>query len=282
VRLGWGEDGIEEIKAHPYFKSLDWNMVKGRRLTPPYIPILKSETDLSNFDEMFTRMPVRISQSSAVESQNALGEEDPFQDFAFDPAVIPVVSQQQPTVLQAAGPSTNGPIIRVRKRHSAVSIPTPNVEDNRVIKKRQTSNSHLVTVPDILRSPTISSLGQQEDSSVYSRSSLSFSFTTAQHAATRAGSELSIDQQDCILLQPPHERPHCPIPGQTRTQHHHAPPSTSHYALSNTSTINNSLCSYLTLDTNDHVVQHGYFPLPPTTPPPPPPPEALPSASIYP
>lgn len=259
-------------------------MVKQRRLNPPYIPTIKTETDLSNFDEMFTSMPVRISQSSAVESQNAPGgeEEDPFQGFAFDPAVTPIVSQQQHTVLQAAGPSSsNDPIIRVRKRHSAAfSIPAINeehrsLEDNRVIKKRQTSHS-IVAAADILRSPTISSLGHQENSSIYSRPSLSFSFTTAQQAATRAGSELSIDhhhhqqqQQDCIILQPPYERPHFPVPGQTRAQLQHAPSTSQYIPHSNTSTINNSLCSYLTLDTNDHVAQHSYFPLPPTTPPPP-------------
>lgn len=261
-RLGWGEDGIEEIKAHPYFKSLDWNMVKQRQLIPPYIPNVKTETDLSNFDEMFTSMPVCISHSSAIEIQNTPGEMDPFQDFEFNPTATSIVLQQQPVILQSAGSSsTNNPIIRARKRHSAaLSIPTTNecrsLEDSRVIKKRQTTTtSSQCIAADIFRSPTITSLGRQEDS----RSSLSFSFTRPQHAAIRAGSEVTIGQQDDILFQ----SPLCSVPSQIQIPQQPMTPSTLYIPHSNTSTINNSLCSHLTLDSNDHVMQQSYFPLPP-------------------
>ncbi|KAG0762531.1 hypothetical protein G6F24_006727 [Rhizopus arrhizus] len=89
-RLGWGEDGIDDIKAHSYFDTVDWNFVIERRLRPPYVPVIKDETDISHFDDMFTSMPVRISQSSAMQ------EQDPFESFDFDSLLIEFQRQNKP------------------------------------------------------------------------------------------------------------------------------------------------------------------------------------------
>ena len=43
-----GRNGAEEIKAHPFFKNLDWD--KLREMTPPYIPQITSEISNENFD----------------------------------------------------------------------------------------------------------------------------------------------------------------------------------------------------------------------------------------
>ncbi|KAI8072001.1 kinase-like domain-containing protein [Thamnidium elegans] len=295
-RLGWGEDGIEEIKAHPYFNSIDWDMVAQRKLKPPHIPSIKNETDLSNFDEMFTTMPAHISQSSSIDP---IIEGDPFEDFSYDPDLfyhnnkIPFSNSTN----QIPGGSS-----RMRKRHSAALSFTAAgtsfasgsgqlFEDNRVIKKRQTTSQHQLShhsLIDLVQSPTISTLGdiiqveeEEETSSIYSRSSLTFSFGAQVTTATRAGSELSIEdevsnatmsyyfnnnsrltQEQCISTQSsPYERPNCPIPGQTRTNHHHH--HHHHISHSNTSTLANSVCSYLTVENNEeitNVVQSNYFP----------------------
>jgi serine/threonine kinase 38 len=44
-----GNNGAKEIKAHPFFKSTDWEAL--RISIPPFIPDLTSEVDTSNFDK---------------------------------------------------------------------------------------------------------------------------------------------------------------------------------------------------------------------------------------
>ncbi|KAI8380369.1 hypothetical protein BD560DRAFT_308996, partial [Blakeslea trispora] len=53
-RLGWGSDGITQIKSHPYFDSVDWDCVKQQKLVPPSVPSIRHESDVSNFDKQFT------------------------------------------------------------------------------------------------------------------------------------------------------------------------------------------------------------------------------------
>ena len=44
-----GVNGVEEIKCHPFFKSVDWDYGV-RRMQAPYIPKINFPTDTSNFD----------------------------------------------------------------------------------------------------------------------------------------------------------------------------------------------------------------------------------------
>jgi len=44
-----GINGVEEIKAHPFFKGVDWNNLRMQRA--PFIPQLSSPIDTSYFDE---------------------------------------------------------------------------------------------------------------------------------------------------------------------------------------------------------------------------------------
>jgi len=44
-----GNNGAKEIKAHPFFKGVDWEAL--RIGIPPFIPDLTSEVDTSNFDK---------------------------------------------------------------------------------------------------------------------------------------------------------------------------------------------------------------------------------------
>ncbi|PHH60092.1 hypothetical protein CDD81_2136 [Ophiocordyceps australis] len=52
-RLG-ATDDAEELKRHPFFGDIDWDLLAKKLITPPFKPKLKSETDVSYFDPEFT------------------------------------------------------------------------------------------------------------------------------------------------------------------------------------------------------------------------------------
>ncbi|KAI0004673.1 kinase-like domain-containing protein [Xylariaceae sp. FL0662B] len=52
-RLG-AIDDAEELKRHPFFADVDWDVLSKKLITPPFKPKLKSETDVSYFDPEFT------------------------------------------------------------------------------------------------------------------------------------------------------------------------------------------------------------------------------------
>ncbi|XP_063227899.1 atypical protein kinase C isoform X10 [Bacillus rossius redtenbacheri] len=55
------ETGFLDIVNHPFFKSIDWEMLNQKQIIPPYIPPLESEIDLENFDPQFTMEPVQLT-----------------------------------------------------------------------------------------------------------------------------------------------------------------------------------------------------------------------------
>jgi hypothetical protein len=57
--LGAGKDGISNIKDHPFFNDIEWELLAKRKVKPPYVPNLETKTDLSNIDRMFTREPAK-------------------------------------------------------------------------------------------------------------------------------------------------------------------------------------------------------------------------------
>jgi ribosomal protein S6 kinase alpha-5 len=54
-RLGCGIKGADEIRQHVWFRGLDWDLLKGKKLPPPFVPVIRDELDVSNFAEEFTR-----------------------------------------------------------------------------------------------------------------------------------------------------------------------------------------------------------------------------------
>ena len=52
-RLGY-EDGIEEIKKHPFFSPIDFDLIEQKKLPAPFIPKLNNDTNVQNFGEELT------------------------------------------------------------------------------------------------------------------------------------------------------------------------------------------------------------------------------------
>jgi len=54
-RLGSGSGDVEQIKAHPFFKDMDWDKMMKKEIDPPFKPKVKNaEEDTSLFDKQFT------------------------------------------------------------------------------------------------------------------------------------------------------------------------------------------------------------------------------------
>lgn len=90
-RLGSGPTDGQAVRAHPFFKNVNWDDVVARRLDPPIKPVLASEDDVSQFDTKFTKeIPVDSPDESTLsESANLI-----FQGFTY---VAPSVLEEMQT-----------------------------------------------------------------------------------------------------------------------------------------------------------------------------------------
>ncbi|KAI0921773.1 hypothetical protein AcW2_006648 [Taiwanofungus camphoratus] len=76
-RLGAQRDA-EELKEHPFFKSIDWVALSRKQVTPPFKPSVESDESVANFDPEFTSADVR---DAGVDELMDLDEEDPSEDW---------------------------------------------------------------------------------------------------------------------------------------------------------------------------------------------------------
>ena len=71
LRLGSGPTDAQEIMSHAFFRNINWDDVRDKRVAPPFKPEIKSATDTSNFDSEFTSVtpvltPVQSGSSLAL------------------------------------------------------------------------------------------------------------------------------------------------------------------------------------------------------------------------
>jgi len=55
-RMGGGPKDAEELKAHRFFRSINWDDLLRKNIPAPFVPRISGETDTSNFSEEFTSM----------------------------------------------------------------------------------------------------------------------------------------------------------------------------------------------------------------------------------
>lgn len=74
-RLG-ATEGIEEFKAHPFFKGIDWNNL--HRMTPPFIPELDGPTDTRYFED---QKPIQSRGASGQPARKSYLKEPAAEEF---------------------------------------------------------------------------------------------------------------------------------------------------------------------------------------------------------
>ena len=82
-RMACREGGFEELQAHPFFRSIDWELLYMKDITPPFVPDVEDSSDVQNVDkeflsEMPEETPVQQSELAAMAS-----EEGDFDNFTY-------------------------------------------------------------------------------------------------------------------------------------------------------------------------------------------------------
>lgn len=57
-RLGALNDA-QDLREHPFFKSVDWSLLASKKIPPPFKPLVESEESVANFDPEFTETDLR-------------------------------------------------------------------------------------------------------------------------------------------------------------------------------------------------------------------------------
>eukprot|EP00047_Mylnosiga_fluctuans_P021906 m.110679 g.110679 ORF g.110679 m.110679 type:complete len:1416 (-) comp9070_c1_seq1:3005-7252(-) len=73
-----GRRGIADVKQHPFFAGIDWDHIHEK--TPPYVPVIASETDTSHFEDVD---PAATPLSKAPVQAAFSGMHLPFLGFTF-------------------------------------------------------------------------------------------------------------------------------------------------------------------------------------------------------
>ncbi|KAL6503802.1 Serine/threonine-protein kinase AtPK2/AtPK19 [Orobanche gracilis] len=76
-RLGSGPTGIDELKGHKWFKSINWKKLEAREIQPSFLPRIAGELCVANFDDKWTKMPLLDSPASSPDGDN------PFKGFSY-------------------------------------------------------------------------------------------------------------------------------------------------------------------------------------------------------
>ncbi|KAF4095799.1 ribosomal protein S6 kinase alpha-3 isoform X3 [Onychostoma macrolepis] len=92
-RLGAGPDGVEEIKRHPFYATIDWNKLFRREIHPPFKPASGRPDDTFYFDPEFTAKTPKDSPG-VPPSANA---NQLFRGFSF----VAITSEEESQPLQS-------------------------------------------------------------------------------------------------------------------------------------------------------------------------------------
>ncbi|KAI9144499.1 protein kinase, X-linked [Paraphysoderma sedebokerense] len=87
-RLGNLKNGANDVKFHPWFKDVDWNLLMRRGLQPPIVPLVRGPGDTSNFERYPEPTVEEMKGLGVYGSSGGLGENgsevDPFRHLFED------------------------------------------------------------------------------------------------------------------------------------------------------------------------------------------------------
>ncbi|XP_051571788.1 serine/threonine-protein kinase N1b isoform X6 [Myxocyprinus asiaticus] len=81
-RLGSSERDAEEIRKQPFFRNIDFEALLQRKVSPPFVPDLTGEEDVSNFDAEFTNEAPTLTPPRERRSLSRK-DQDYFRDFDY-------------------------------------------------------------------------------------------------------------------------------------------------------------------------------------------------------
>jgi len=130
-RLGAQRDAAE-LKEHPFFKTIDWDALTQKQVTPPFKPIVESDESTANFDPEFTSAD--ISHIELV-AELKLDDDDPSEDWVSQSVTGGLVYQPHGPLGSDRPPLSASPGIQIqqkrRDRDIASSPPLSNsVQEN--------------------------------------------------------------------------------------------------------------------------------------------------------
>ncbi|KAL9061028.1 MAG: hypothetical protein Q9206_000742 [Seirophora lacunosa] len=80
LRLGSGPTDAQEIMSHAFFRNINWDDFREKKVPPPFLPQISNPTDTSNFDSEFTSVTPVLTPVQSVLTQ-AMQEE--FRGFSY-------------------------------------------------------------------------------------------------------------------------------------------------------------------------------------------------------
>eukprot|EP00040_Diaphanoeca_grandis_P004435 m.28710 g.28710 ORF g.28710 m.28710 type:complete len:580 (-) comp15960_c0_seq1:34-1773(-) len=80
-RLGFGPEGVKNIKNHVFFSGIDWDKLEKKEIKPPFKPAGKGKGDTANFDDEFTKEDADLTPTDA--DRIAAIDQREFEGFTF-------------------------------------------------------------------------------------------------------------------------------------------------------------------------------------------------------
>ncbi|KAI8877339.1 kinase-like protein [Backusella circina FSU 941] len=149
-RLGHGPDGKSLVLSDPYFDSIIWDHVLHKRIRPPYIPKLNSDTDFSHFDDEFLRMTPRLSP---VASDNVLNLDGIFEGYSYTNREEVLLDSPASEPYSLPNPNPPIPLDATYKRHGGGDRPRHYIFHDSDMDEYDETDDDDIQSSDLVRSP---------------------------------------------------------------------------------------------------------------------------------